>query len=416
LETKKNFVSPSGVAHQTRIMIDGLLRSGKFKVLSLGGALKHDNYQPQKTEEWQDDWIIVPVDGYGSQDQIRAILHNEKPDIIWIMTDPRFWVWFWEIEQEIRQHVPIVYYHVWDNLPYPHFNKPYYESNDLVATISKVSQDIVKTVAPTVKSFYLPHTVNTDLFKKHSKSDVEDFKKTTFSQNKNIKLDDKMIFFWNNRNARRKQSGTLIYWFKEFLDFVGHDKAMLIMHTDPKDSHGQDLEAIVNQLNLTDGQIVFSREKMPENTLSFVYNICDCTINISDAEGFGLSTLESLACEVPVIVNMTGGLQEQVTNSKDWFGFGIEPASKAIIGSQDVPYIYEDRLNKEEFLQAIIKFYNLTDEERKEMGKKGRQHVNENYNFQAYKEKWVETLLNVHEEGGSWETRNYKPWMLMEVL
>ena len=35
-------------------------------------------------------------------------------------------------------------------------------------------------------------------------------------------------------------------------------------------------------------------------------------MNISDAEGFGLATLESLACETPIIVNMTGGLQEQV--------------------------------------------------------------------------------------------------------
>lgn len=36
-----------------------------------------------------------------------------------------------------------------------------------------------------------------------------------------------------------------------------------------------------------------------------MYNMSDVTVNISDAEGFGLSCLESLACEVPVIVNMT---------------------------------------------------------------------------------------------------------------
>ena len=40
---------------------------------------------------------------------------------------------------------------------------------------------------------------------------------------------------------------------------------------------------------------------------------------------------------------MTGGLQEQVTNGKEWFGWGIQPASKAVIGSLQVPYIYEDR-------------------------------------------------------------------------
>ena len=50
-----------------------------------------------------------------------------------------------------------------------------------------------------------------------------------------------------------------------------------------------------------------------------MYNMADCTINISDAEGFGLGTLESLSCETPIIVTMTGGLQEQVTDGESWF-------------------------------------------------------------------------------------------------
>ena len=41
---------------------------------------------------------------------------------------------------------------------------------------------------------------------------------------------------------------------------------------------------------------------------------------------------------------MTGGLQEQVTDGTNWFGIGLEPVSKAVVGSQEVPFIYEDRL------------------------------------------------------------------------
>ena len=121
------------------------------------------------------------------------------------------------------------------------------------------------------------------------------------------------------------------------------------MHTDPKDMNGQDLEHIIGELGLTNGEVMFSKEKIPPSHLAMMYNMADCTINIADAEGFGLSTLESLACETPIIVSMTGGLQEQVTDGENWFGVGIEPSSKAIIGSQEVPYIYEDRLNKEDF-------------------------------------------------------------------
>ncbi len=129
----------------------------------------------------------------------------------------------------------------------------------------------------------------------------------------NLKNPNKKIFFWNNRNARRKQSGTLIWWFKEFLDKVGHDKATLLMHTDARDQHGQDLPHIIEHLGLNKGQVLLSTAKVEPGRLAIMYNMADFTINISDAEGFGLATLESLSCGTPIIVNMTGGLQEQVT-------------------------------------------------------------------------------------------------------
>ena len=46
-----------------------------------------------------------------------------------------------------------------------------------------------------------------------------------------------------------------------------------------------------------------------------------------------------------------------------------EPASKAIIGSQEVPYIYEDRV-KEDFINALETVYNMSKEDRAEMGRK----------------------------------------------
>ena len=66
------------------------------------------------------------------------------------MTDPRFWGWLWEIENEIRPLCPMVYHHVWDNFPAPYFNQDFYLSNDHIVTISKVTNEIVKTVAPEV--------------------------------------------------------------------------------------------------------------------------------------------------------------------------------------------------------------------------------------------------------------------------
>jgi len=402
--------SPSGVGIQTRYMIESLLKTGRFSFICFGGAVKHKEYNPQRTKEWGDDLVIYPVDGYGTHEMVRSVLYTEKPDILWFMTDPRFFGWLWEIEDEIRSVIPTVYYHVWDNYPYPDYNKVWYDSTDHVACISKVTHDIVQTVSPKVESIYLPHAVDTNIFRPLAIEEREELRK-------NIGVEkDKFIIVWNSRNARRKQPGTLIFWFKEFLEKIGHDKAKLIMHTDPRDSNGPNLLAVINKLGLTNGEVQFSTQKIEFEQMAAMYNCADITVSISDAEGFGLSTLESLACATPIIVNMTGGLQEQVTDGKEWFGVGIEPSSKAVIGSQDIPYIYEDRIGKDDFVNALLKMYEFTKEQRLEIGMKGRDHVMNNYNFDLYCKRWEDYLTYVHEKNGSWETRSgYETWNIMEL-
>jgi len=409
-------LSPSGVGIQTKYMIEAMLKTGKYRFFCLGGAVKHTDYRLVKTEEWGDDFVIQPVDGYGTPDMIRSIIRNEKPCMLWFMTDPRFWGWLWQMEDEIRSLVPMVYYHVWDNHPAPIYNKGWYQSSDTIACISKVTEEVVREVVPDHKDIcYLPHTVDTSVFKKiEDKEEIKKRRAEGFNTLDNA--NERVIFFWNNRNARRKQSGSLIYWFKAFLDEVGHDKATLLMHTDPKDVHGQDLEYIIHHLGLSNGQVFLSRQKVDPEHLSVMYNIADCTISVSDAEGFGLATLESLACETPIIVTMTGGLQEQVTDGENWFGIGLEPTSKAIIGSQEIPFIYEDRLSEEVVVDALKKMYNMTKEQREKLGSAGREHVLNNYSPEQYAEQWEELFDRVVEKHGSWDTRKgYKAWELIEV-
>ena len=406
--------SPSGVGTQTKYVIDALMKTGKYKVISLGGAVKHGNYNPTKTEEYGEDWITHPVDGYGTPDLIRSFLRTEKIDMVWIMTDPRFWGWLWEIDDEIRALCPLVYYHVWDNYPYPTFNRKHYLSNDVIATISKVTDDIVRTVAPEVECHYVPHAVNQEIFKPLPGDEIIKYKNRVMEK---IKGEDKFIFFWNNRNARRKQSGSLIYWYKDLLDRIGDDKTCLIMHTDVKDPHGQDLEVIIKELGMANGQVMFSTAKLPPQDLAHLYNMADCTINVSDAEGFGLATLESLACETPIIATMTGGLQEQVTDGENFFGVGIEPSSKAIIGSQEIPWIYEDRLNGKDVTDAMQKMFEMSEDERKKLGQLGKEHVDKNYNFENFQKTWADLIEKAMVDYGSWaERKKYNNWTLKEIV
>jgi glycosyltransferase involved in cell wall biosynthesis len=406
-------LSPSGVGTQSRYVFEALINSGKFQIISLGGAMKHNDYTPIKIEPYDDDWKIIPVDGYGTQDIIRSAIRNEKPDILWFMTDPRFYEWLWEMENEIRPLLPMVYYHVWDNKPLPMFNKMFYESNDHIVSISKLTHECVTGVTPDVDSTYLPHAVDSQFFTTRSLEDRELLKKQILPEEDQ----DKFIVFWNNRNARRKMSGSLLWWWKEWLDKRDlNGKAQLIMHTNPFDQHGQNLNMIAQELGMDNRQVVFSTKKVDLQGMPAFYLIADCTVNIADAEGFGLATLESLACGTPIIVNMTGGLQEQVMGVDGPFGFPLYPTSKAVIGSQQVPYIYEDRVSKEQLHAALDKMYVLSKEERYEMGMNGARHVEENYNFENFGKKWVNLMLEIHEEHGSWETRkNYNGITFKEI-
>jgi len=402
-------LAPSGVGIQTKLFVESILDTGKYSVISLAGAAKTTDFTPLKTEKYGEDWKIFPVEGYGKPEVVRSVLRTERPDIVWFMTDPRYWSWLWQLEDEVRPLASMVYYHVWDNYPPPLFNKKFYDSNDAVATISKLTSDIVKTVSPDVKEIHIPHTVDAEVYKPLPVEEVDAFRNAHMGET------DRVIFFWNNRNARRKHPTTLLWWFREFAEEVGEENVALLIHTDPSDPVGSDLELNLRHMGMSDGQIMISPLKYPPERMALLYNMADCTINISDAEGFGLATLESLACGTPIIVNMTGGLQEQVTDGENWFGVGIEPSSTVVIGSQTVPYINEDRISKEDFLDALRKIYNMKSEERKALGEAGRQHVEKNYNQKTFAKQWDDLLTEIYNERGSWDTSTHRGWELLEV-
>jgi glycosyltransferase involved in cell wall biosynthesis len=113
---------------------------------------------------------------------------------------------------------------------------------------------------------------------------------------------------------------------------------------------------------------------------------------------------------------MTGGLQEQVTDGKNEFGIPLYPSSRAIIGSQQIPWIYEDRLNGDDVVAAMEKMMNMSKKEKQKMAQLGREHVMKNYNFKNFNETWIKVFTDIYEEEGSWDTRKHsKRWTIKEV-
>jgi len=166
----------SGVGTMSREFVMGTLEH--FDWVQIGGAIKHpdagkyiDMNEAIRKESGVDDAYlkIIPVNGYGTPELLRHIMATEKPDAILHYTDPRFWEWLYQMEHEIRMNIPIFYYNIWDDLPYPIWNEPFYESCDLIMNISKQTVNIVDNVRKNVptnewNNTYVPHGINENNF------------------------------------------------------------------------------------------------------------------------------------------------------------------------------------------------------------------------------------------------------------
>jgi len=370
----------------------------------------------------EDSYVkILPNDGYGNPDLLRDVMTMEKPDAILHYTDPRFWIWLYQMENEIRQNIPIFFYSIWDDLPYPKYNKPYYLSCDWIGCISKQTHNLIHQVADEDKFedwqvTYIPHGIDQNIFYPISKKDQG--KLHEIGENKEIKTDYELmvdfrlreigddkefVLLFNSRNIRRKMVGDIVLAYKEFCDNLPEDEAskcILVLHTAAVDQNGTDIPAMVEAV-CPEHNIKITNSKTDTNYLNYLYNIADVTINLSSAEGFGLSMAESIMAGTPVILNSIGGLQDQAgfkkengeyltidDYNKEWgsnsdgkytehgeWAQVVFPKTVSLVGSPPTPYIFDSRCDWKDAAEKILYWYNKTDEERTEAGALGREFL-----------------------------------------
>ncbi len=427
----------SGIATMSKEIVLGTIH--KYDWVQLGAAIKHPeigkvidiNEDVRKRTGVPDANLkIIPYNGYGDMGILRKLLIEEKPDAILHFTDPHYWQWLYDNEHEIRQQVPLMFYHIWDNLPDPTYNRNYYESCDWLSCISKQTYGIVHRVGKmdndsTWKPLedwqisYVPHGINSETFKPID-SVSDDVKKLVYGDK-----EYDFILFYNNRNIRRKQPSDVIYSYKLFCDKLPKeesDKCLLLMHTAAVDENGTDLPAVIDALCPYD--VKFTGVKLEQDKLNEIYNLVDCTINIANNEGFGLTTAESLMSGTPIIANVTGGLQDQMGfdySADNYITFGslhnrrihgstihgewvipVWPSAINLNGSVPTPFIFDDRVNDEETANAIGRMYEMGREERKERGLKGREFMMNNLSNKIMCDKMIEGIEQTFE---NWKPR-----------
>ena len=386
----------SGISTMAREIVIGTAH--RFNWVNIGGAIKHPDQGKrfdlngdtnQHAGITDASVYLYPTDGYGSPELIRQMFEIEKPDAIMFFTDPRYWIWLFQIEHEIRKQIPMIYLNIWDDLPYPMYNKSYYESCDTLLAISKQTENINKCVLGDVANEkiikYVPHGINEKMFfpitTEHPEYlALQEFKKQLYGGKK---YDFTLLY--NARNIRRKSVPDLMLAWKIFIDKLPKEKAekcALVMHTQRMDENGTDLNAVKDMLfgNFPQYNIIFDENKYPTNIMNLLYNATDGNALISSNEGWGLSLTEAMMTGKPIIATVTGGMQDQMRfedeNGK-WIKFTEEfgsnhrgkykkhgkwaypvfPSNLSIVGSIPTPYIFDDRAEPFDIAEQIELLY-----------------------------------------------------------
>ncbi len=398
----------SGIGTMAREIV--LNTAQHYNWVNLGAAVKHPDQG--KAFDLSDeintqigisdsDVKVIPWSGYGDNNIIRQILAQENPDAILHFTDPRYWTWLYRMEKEIRTKIPMIFYTIWDDLPYPMYNRDFYRSDDLLLCISKQTENLVKNVLKDhpkedwqVK--YIPHGIDeTKFYPIINDLEYEAYKDKFLGEE-----EYDFVVFWNNRNIRRKNPGDVVTAWKIFTDQLTKEQAercLLIMHTDPVDGNGTDIPAVIDTIcDPKKNKVKFTNGKCEEKYLNYYYNMADAQFMMTDNEGWGLSLTEGIIAGNMAIAPVQGGMQDQMRfedENGEWINFNTEfptnsngqyrnhgewaipmfPKTRSLKGSPPTPYIYATQVDIEDAGLALLKCYKLGRKEINRRGLKGRE-------------------------------------------
>jgi hypothetical protein len=224
---------------------------------------------------------------------------------------------------------------------------------------------------------YIPHGVS-----KHFRPlPSDDQKLVEFKEKYGLNQYD-FVVIWNNRNIRRKVPGDVVLAFNQFAKDHPDSKVCLFLHTQRVDDNGTDLNEVIKH-NGHYGDYKFTDTKFSTEDLNLYYNSGDIILNIASNEGFGLASCEALRAGTPIVVNVTGGLQDQCgfdlegepLTAEDYVKIGSLhdrrkwannellghgnwvypswPSNLSLQGSPQTPYIFDDRVDFMEVAEKL---------------------------------------------------------------
>lgn len=197
--------------------------------------------------------------------------------------------------------------------------------------------------------------------------DMEVFKNT----NQNTKTKKEIVIGTVKMLEEKYGIDILIRAFASIKQNIPEKIKLLIVGDGTK---AQAYKSLTKQLGI-EREVIFTG-KIPTEQVAEYHNRIDIfvAVSIEDSESFGVSVIEAMACETPVIVSQVGGLQEVVENNVS--GIFVQPK------------------NIQQTANAIISLIN-NPEKANQLGKNGRIRVKAMYDLQENLKTMIDVYNNV---------------------
>lgn len=302
--------------------------------------------------------VSFPIRNVGEEIEKTEVMKRFSREISQVDTEPSFeWV----------SLIPI------DGQPAPESWKPFIEEVDYAIAAADYGMERMKKDY-NLTPYKIPHAV-----------DYRDVSAQT---------DDTFLIGTVNRNQFRKHTPRLIESWGKFYNNAGRpDDVEFYIHSGYDDNSGWLLDKYLKKYDIEDAvrdyEGYVSRERLME-----IYSEFDIFCSATGGEGFGLTTIESMAQGTPVLITDYTTSEELVVRGSP------SPRGKLV----DVKTRYDELpqfagveralVDVDDFADKISSYYN-NPERVESHGENARRWVMENHSWENVANQWVEFMENV---------------------
>lgn len=108
-----------------------------------------------------------------------------------------------------------------------------------------------------------------------------------------------------NRNQPRKRLDLTLQYFADWIHYCGVENAYLFVHVAPTGDNGIDVRQLAEHYNIINKTLIVEPPLMigaSEDQMVDTYNSFDVQVSTTQGEGWGLTTMEGMACGIPQVI------------------------------------------------------------------------------------------------------------------